>query len=200
MRLFLCRPARNSNARTSSLKLSALRRLAERSEIPRWGALQQRGLGQLPDRETRDRQGGPSNGPSPSPWDVPADLTQKCDRFRPTRQRHPSPDPIPNGQRARPVAPLQVWLCSLVILVTAPPASSVHPRSSLREPCATSVSQPRTTYPVALPPSSSSSRLDLWKLHRNCHPAWSNRIAGSPSHEDPGRFRESIDLRKVSKN
>jgi hypothetical protein len=37
-------------------------------------------------------------------------------------------------------------------------------------------------------------------LHRNCHPAWSNRIAGSPSYEDSGRFRKSIDLREVSKN
>src|ERR1700746_2517147 len=136
MRPFLCRPARNSNARTSGLKLSALPRWAERSEIPRWGVLQQRGLGQLPDREARDRQGGPSNGPSPSPWDVPADLTQKCDRFRPTRQRHPSSDPIPNGQRARRVAPLQVWLCSLVILVTAPPVSFAHLLFPLREPCA----------------------------------------------------------------
>src|SRR4029077_4384981 len=161
MRLFLCRPARNSNARTSGLKLSALRRLAERSEIPRWGVLQQRGLGQLPDREARDHQGGPSNGPSPSPRDVPADLIQKCDRFHPTRQRHPSPDPIPNGRRARRVAPLQVWLCSLVIPVTAPPGSSVHPRSPLSEPYATSISVLRTTYPVVLPPSSLSVSLCL---------------------------------------
>src|ERR1700747_2667636 len=164
MRLFSCRPARNSNARTSGLKLFALRRRAERSEIPRWGVLQQRGLGQLPDREARDRQGGPSNGPSPSPWDVPAGLIQKCDRFHPTRQRHPSPDPIPNGRRARRVAPLQAWLCSLVILVTAPPASSLHPRSPLSEPYATSPSEFRTTYRFGFSHSSSSIHLRTQQL------------------------------------
>src|SRR5580692_7256598 len=162
MRPFLCHPARNSNARTACLKLFALPRWAERSETRRQGVVQQRGLGPLPDKEACDRQGGPSNGPSPSPWDVPADLIQKCDRFHPTRQWHPSRDPIPSGRHGRRVAPLQVWLCSLVILVTAPPASSVHPRSPLREPCATSVSQPTTTYPVAHPPSSSSGRLTPW--------------------------------------
>src|ERR1700691_3577713 len=157
MRPFLCPPARNSNARTSGLKLSELRRWAERSEIRHWGVLRQRGLGQLPDKEPRDRQGGPSNGASPSPWDVPADLIQKCDRFHPTRQRHPSPDPIPNGRRARRVVPLQVWLCCLAVLVITPPASFAHPLLPLRDPCAASVGNPRTTYPVALPPSSSSS-------------------------------------------
>src|ERR1700747_2324307 len=152
MRPFLCHPARNSNARTSGLKLFALRRWAERSEIRRWGVVQQRGLGQRPDKEARDRQGGPSNGPSLSPWDVPAALIQRCDRSHPTRQRHPSPDPIPNGQRARRVALLHTWLCSPVSLLITPPAFFAHPLLPLREPCATSVSQPRTTYPVALPP------------------------------------------------
>src|SRR6266481_4116388 len=100
-------------------------------------------------------------------------------------------DGSPAGTGRR-VAPLQVWLCSLAVLVITPPAFFAHPLLPLREPCATSVSQPRTTYPVALPPSSYGSRLDLWKLHRNCHPAWSNRIAGSPSYEDSGRFREVL--------
>src|SRR3984893_12818930 len=170
MHLSLHRPATSSIARTSGCKLCALPRWDEQSEIPRRGGLQQRGSRLRPDREARDLQGGPSSVRSLSPLDVPADLSQKCGRFRPTRPQRPSRDPVPSGRPERRVALLQAWHCSPVILEITPRASFVHPRSPLSGPYATSPSWLRTTYLVGFPPSSSSVRLPAYGLHRNSHP------------------------------
>src|SRR5580700_1283958 len=159
MRLSSHRLASNSSAWELRCGLCALPHWDERSEIQRRGALRQEGPRLPPGRETLDLQGGPLRVLSLYPLVVPADLGQRCGRFRPTRPRHPSRDPIPSGRRGRRVGLLQAWLCSPVSLVITPPASFAHPQWPFRAPYATSLGKLRITYPVGFLPSSSTVRV-----------------------------------------
>src|ERR1700733_9095130 len=100
----------------------ALRRRAERSDVPRPRALRYERPPQLSGKLALDRQDGLFREPLRYQWDLPAESARRCDRVRQTKLPDSYRGPNNSGPRARRVGPLQAWLCFLVNCETVPGA------------------------------------------------------------------------------